>query len=64
MIIHIRLKLISSATESNQHNLKSELDTLIKSLVEDSDYQIYKNTYTDNDALWLYSMSTEKESDE
>ena len=60
----IRLKLISSNNNSNQDNVKKELDVLIKSLVEDSDYQIYKNTSTDSDALWLYSMSNEKESDE
>ena len=60
----IKLKLLSSTNSSNQDNLKRELDVLIKSLVEDSDYQVYKNTSTDNDALWLYSMSNDKESDE
>ena len=60
----IRLKLLSSSNQSNKSNLKRELDVLIKSLVEDSDYQIYKNTSTDNDALWLYSMSNDKQSDE
>ena len=60
----IRLKLIPSNNNSNQDSIKRELDVLIKSLVEDSDYQVYKNTSTDSDALWLYSMSNEKESDE
>ena len=59
----IRLKLLASNENSKQNDIKKNLDILIKSLVEDSDYQIYKNTSTDNDALWLYSMSNNKEID-
>ena len=55
----IKLKLLFSADGTNK-NLKKELDNLIRDLVQDSDYQVYKNTSTDDDALWLYSMSEDK----
>ena len=55
----IKLKLLFSADGANK-NLKKELDNLIRDLVQDSDYQVYKNTSTDDDALWLYSMSEDK----
>ena len=42
-------------------NLKKELDKLIKNLVQDSDYQVYKNTSTYKDAIWIYSMSEDKD---
>ena len=58
----IKLKLISSRESANRDSIKKELDLLIKSLSQDSDYQIYKNTSTDNDALWLYSMSNKEDS--
>ena len=59
----IKLKLISSRQNIDRDSVKKELDSLIKSLSQDSDYQIYKNTSTDNDALWLYSISNNKEED-
>ena len=55
----IKLKLLFSVDGANK-NLKKELDNLIRDLVQDSDYQVYKNTSTDDDALWLYSMSEDK----
>ena len=55
----IKLKLLFSADGANK-NPKKELDNLIRDLVQDSDYQVYKNTSTDDDALWLYSMSEDK----
>ena len=56
----IKLKLLFSIEDTND-NLKKELDKLIKNLVQDSDYQVYKNTSTDKDAIWLYSMSEDKD---
>ena len=55
----IKLKLLFSI-DGADNNLKKELDNLIKDLVQDSDYQVYKNTSTDEDAIWLYSMSEDK----
>ena len=55
----IKLKLLFSIDGADK-NLKKELDNLIRDLVQDSDYQVYKNTSTDDDALWLYSMSEDK----
>ena len=59
----IRLKLLFSSenSSSNDVSIKNELDSLIKDLVKNIDYQVYKNTSTDKDALWLYSMSNKKE---
>ena len=59
----IRLKLLFSNENSNSNDvsIKNELDSLIKDLVKNIDYQVYKNTSTDKDALWLYSMSNKKE---
>ena len=54
----IKLKLLSADGANN--NLKKGLDSLIKDLVQDSDYQVYKNTSTDQDAIWLYSMSEDR----
>ena len=54
----IKLKLLS--VDGDNNNLKKGLDDLIKNLVKDSDYQVYKNTSTDEDAIWLYSMSEDK----
>ena len=58
----IKLKLLFSSTKSDSNNreIKMELDTLIKDIVKDSDYQVYKNTSTDPDALWLYSTFDSK----
>ena len=58
--IIIDFKLLFSI-EGADKNLKKELDNLIKDLVQDSDYQVYKNTSTDEDAIWLYSMSEDKD---
>ena len=57
----IKLKLLFSNTASNDITIKNELDSLIKDLVRNIDYQVYKNTSTDDDALWLYSMSEKKD---
>ena len=57
----IRLKLLPYTNKKEQDKLKKELDFLIKDLVQDSDYQRFKNTSTDDDALWLYSMYDEKD---
>ena len=57
----IKLKLLFSNTASNDVTIKNELDSLIKDLVRNIDYQVYKNTSTDDDALWLYSMSEKKD---
>ncbi|MAV64239.1 MAG: hypothetical protein CMG00_03500 [Candidatus Marinimicrobia bacterium] len=57
----IRLKLLFSDKDSRNTSIKNELDCLIKDLVKNIDYQVYKNTSTDKDALWLYSMSDNKE---
>lgn len=57
----IRLKLLPYTNKKEQDKLKKELDFLIKDLVQDSDYQRFKNTSTDDDALWLYSMYDDKD---
>ena len=57
----IKLKLLFSNKSSDDVVIKNELDSLIKDLVRNIDYQVYKNTATDDDALWLYSMSEKKE---
>jgi len=57
-LIKLKLLFSESAKDSNSQKIKSELDMLIKDIVKDSDYQVYKNTSTDPDALWLYSFDS------
>jgi len=57
-LIKLKLLFSDSVKDSNSQKIKLELDKLIKDIVKDSDYQIYKNTSTDSDALWLYSFDS------
>ena len=57
-LIKLKLLFSDSASDSNNKKIKLELDNLIKDIVKDSDYQVYKNTSTDSDALWLYSFDS------
>ena len=57
-LIKLKLLFSHSTGDSNNRNIKVQLDTLIKDIVKDSDYQVYKNTSTDPDALWLYSFDS------
>ena len=59
-LIKLKLLFSNSSEESNNIKIKMELDKLIKDIVQDSDYQVYKNTSTDSDALWLYSTFDSK----
>ena len=38
-----------------------ELDSIIHFLVTDERFQIYKNTATDPDIIWLYETSDERD---
>ena len=60
-LIKLKLLFSNSSVESNNGTIKAELDTLIKDIVKDSDYQVYKNTSTDVDALWLYRTFDSKD---
>ena len=55
-LIKLKLLFSDSIGISADRKIKVELDALIKDIVKDSDYQVYKNTSTDPDALWLYSF--------
>ena len=57
-LIKLKLLFSDSAKDSKSQKIKLELDKLIKDIVKDSDYQVYKNTSTDSDALWLYSFDS------
>ena len=57
-LIKLKLLFSHSTGDSNNRNIKVQLDTLIKDIVKDSGYQVYKNTSTDPDALWLYSFDS------
>ena len=57
-LIKLKLLFSDSASDANNKKIKLELDNLIKDIVKDSDYQVYKNTSTDSDALWLYSFDS------
>jgi len=48
--------------EKNGNEYLRGLDDLIHFLVTDERFQIYKNTDTDPDIIWLYETSAEKES--
>ncbi len=48
--------------ESSGNEFSRGLDDIIRFLVTDERFQIYKNTATDPDIIWLYETSAEKES--
>ena len=57
------IKMKHQAKEEQSGNEFSRgLDDIIRFLVTDERFQIYKNTATDPDILWLYETSAEKES--
>ena len=62
----IIVKLIKLKHEAKKEKSGNEymrgLDNIIHFLVTDERFQIYKNTDTDSDIIWLYANSAEKES--
>ena len=56
----IKMKL-QAKKESNSNEFIRGLDEIIHFLVTDERFQIYKNTATDPDIIWLYEASDEKE---
>ena len=56
----IKMKLQAKKERSSNEFTRS-LDDIIHFLVTDERFQIYKNTATDPDILWLYETSNEKE---
>ena len=56
----IKLKLEAKSEKGGVAFLRS-LDDIIHFLVTDERFQVYKNTATDKDVLWLYKTSGEKE---
>ena len=56
----IKMKLQAKKERSSNEFTRS-LDNIIHFLVTDERFQIYKNTATDPDILWLYETSNEKE---
>ena len=56
----IKMKLQAKKERSSNEFTRS-LDDTIHFLVTDERFQIYKNTATDPDILWLYETSNEKE---
>ena len=56
----IKMKLEAKKERSSNEFTRS-LDDIIHFLVTDERFQIYKNTATDPDILWLYETSNEKE---
>ena len=56
----IKMKL-QAKKESSGNEFSRSLDDIIHFLVTDERFQIYKNTATDPDILWLYETSNEKE---
>ena len=54
----IKLKL--DARKSGSSEMTKELDSLIHFLVTDKRFQIYKNTSTDSDIIWLYGATGQK----
>ena len=57
----IKMKHQAKKEKSGNQYLRG-LDDLIHFLVTDERFQIYKNTDTDPDIIWLYETSSEKES--
>ena len=55
----IKMKL-ESKKEKGSINFTRNLDDLIHFLVTDERFQIYKNTNTDSDIVWLYEATIEK----
>ena len=56
----IKMKL-QAKKERSGNEFSRSLDNIIHFLVTDERFQIYKNTATDPDILWLYETSNEKE---
>ena len=56
----IKLKL-QAKKEKRGNKFTQGLDDIIHFLVKDERFQIYKNTATDPDIIWLYETSDEKE---
>ena len=56
----IKMKL-QAKNEISGNEYTRGLDDIIKFLVTDERFQIYKNTATDPDIIWLYETSDEKE---
>ena len=56
----IKMKL-QAKKERSGNEFSHSLDDIIHFLVTDERFQIYKNTATDPDILWLYETSNEKE---
>ena len=57
----IKMKL-QAKKERSGNEFSRSLDDIIHFLVTDERFQIYKNTDTDPDILWLYKTSSEKDS--
>ena len=59
------VKLIKMKHQAKKEGTGTEflrgLDEIIHFLVTDERFQIYKNTATDRDVIWLYETSEEKE---
>jgi lipopolysaccharide biosynthesis regulator YciM len=55
----IKLKL--EARKNGATDINKELDSIIHFLVTDKQYQIYKNTSTDSDLIWLYGATGQEE---
>ena len=56
----IKMKL-QAKKERNSNEFIRSLDDIIHFLVTDERFQIYKDTATDPDIIWLYETSDEKE---
>jgi lipopolysaccharide biosynthesis regulator YciM len=56
----IKMKL-QAKKERNSNEFIHSLDDIIHFLVTDERFQIYKDTATDPDIIWLYETSDEKE---
>ena len=54
-----RMKLYTKEKQ-NPKEITQELDKLIHFLVQDEGFQIYKNSSTDDDAIWLYETGGEQ----
>jgi len=53
---------LQAKKEKSSKEFTRDLDSIIRFLVTDERFQIYKNTATDSDIIWLYESSAEKES--
>jgi hypothetical protein len=52
---------LQAKKEKSSNEFSRGLDDIIHFLVTDERFQIYKNTATDPDIIWLYEASDEKE---